>query len=214
MILVDFERGPCLRRNAARASFATAMKLRSAPRLAGLIAIALLGACTCHTETAASKAAAKADPGKAPTKVAPTKADPPTKADAPNPDAPNPDAPKPAGDAADPLGERFVDPLWFRKEMLGADAKAMDVSRSGRNEQGLFSSQILFELPAGTTPEQCADKLEAKVKPDVANLLRAADEKAPGRLKLTGDTDRYRVTMMCGEAKGVMRAYVGYEWLN
>lgn len=197
------------RRNAARASFSSAMKLRSAPRLAGLIAIALVGACTCHTETAPQKAAAKGDPGKAPTKVVSSKADPSTKAD-----APRPDAPKPAGNAADPLGERFVDPLWFRKEMLGPDAKAMDVSRSGSNEQGLFSSQILFELPAGTTPEQCADKLEAKVKPDVTNLVRAADDKAPGRLKLTGDTDRYRVTMMCGEAKGVMRAYVGYEWLN
>jgi hypothetical protein len=172
------------------------------PRLAALIAIALLGACTCHTESAPQKAAAKAEPSKAP-----------AKAEAPKPDTPKPDAPKPDTKAGD-LGERFVDPLWFRKEMLGPDAKAMDVNRSAQNEQGLFSSQILFELPAGTTSEQCADQLEAKVKPDVANLVRAADEKIAGRLKLTGDTDRYRVTMMCGEAKGVMRAYVGYEWLN
>jgi hypothetical protein len=166
------------------------------PRLAALIAIALLGACTCHTETAPQKAA-KAEPTKSPAKAEPSK----------------PETPKPDTKAGD-LGERFVDPLWFRKEMLGPDAKAMDVNRSAQNEQGLFSSQILFELPAGTTAEQCADQLEAKVKPDVANLVRAADEKIAGRLKLTGDTDRYRVTMMCGEAKGVMRAYVGYEWLN
>jgi hypothetical protein len=189
------------------------MKLGTAPRttarLAALVAVALLGACTCHTETTVGKAVAK-EQGKAPTKAAPTNAEPAKAEPAKAPQEPPPDE----KGADDPRGERFVDPPWFRKEMLGADAKAMDVSRSSRNEQGLFSSQILFELPAGTTAEQCADKLEAKVKGDVGNLVRAADDTIPGRLKLTGDTDRYRVTMMCGEAKGVMRAYVGYEWLN
>lgn len=177
-------------------------------RLVFLTALAVLGACTCHTETAPSKAAAKAA-----AKVAPSKADPPPTHALPAKQDPPPTDAKPPGDDADPLGKRFVDPTWFRKEMLEG-AKAMDVNRSERNEKGLFSSQILFELPVGTTAEQCADQLEAKVKGEVPNLTRAADEKSPGRLKLTGDTTRYRVTMMCGEAKGVMRAYVGYEWID
>lgn len=184
------------------------------PRLALSLAVALQAACTCHTE---SSARVGGTPAKAaPAKAEPGKLAPPVKAEAPEAkapaDAPPPEA-KPAVDEADPLGKRFVDPDWFRKEMLEG-AKAMDVSRSERNEKGLFSSQILFELPAGTTSEQCADQLEAKVKGDVPNLKREPDAKAPGRLKISGETQRYRVTMMCGEAKGVMRAYVGYEWLE
>lgn len=194
------------------------MNLR--PRLVLSLAVALQAACTCHTEssarvggTPAKAAPAKAEPGKlAPPVKAEAKA---PEAEAPEAKAPEAKAPeaKPPGDEADPLGKRFVDPDWFRKEMLEG-AKAMDVSRSERNEKGLFSSQILFELPAGTTSEQCADQLEAKVKGDVPNLKREPDAKAPGRLKISGETQRYRVTMMCGEAKGVMRAYVGYEWLE
>lgn len=125
-------------------------------------------------------------------------------------------AAKPVDDAkaiadADPLGQRFRDPDWFRKDMLEG-AVAQDVSRSERTDEGFFSSQILLELPAGTTAESCAEQLEKKVGTDVKNLQRGPDEKLPGRLKITGSTDRYRVTMMCGEAKGAMRAYVSYEW--
>lgn len=187
--------------------------------LASTLAAALPAACNCHTETSARVGTGAAKPGAAktePAKVEPAKAEPakvepatPTEPGTPTLEAKG----APVTDAADPLGTRFVDPDWFRKEMLEG-AKAMDVSRSERNEKGLFSSQILFELPSGTTTEQCADQLEAKVKGDVPNLTREPDAKAPGRLKLTGDTQRYRVTMMCGEAKGVMRAYVGYEWIE
>ncbi|MBC8069375.1 MAG: hypothetical protein IAG13_13650, partial [Deltaproteobacteria bacterium] len=122
-------------------------------------------------------------------------------------------AANPAADADDPLGRRFTDPAWFRRDMLEG-AKAMDVSRSERNADGLFSSQILFDLPAGTTAERCAEQLEKKVGTDVTNLARSPDEKVPGRIKIVGDTQRYRVTLMCGEAKGVMRAYVSFEWLS
>jgi hypothetical protein len=190
------------------------MNLRWSPGLALLLAAALPAACTCHTESSmrAGGAPAKSAPSKAEPKAEPAKASAPTKAE-PVKAEPEPTEAKAPIDEADPLGKRFVDPTWFRKEML-AGAKAMDVSRSERNDKGLFSSQILFELPAGTSAEQCADQLEAQVKGDVPNLKREPDAKAPGRLKLTGDTQRYRVTMMCGEAKGVMRAYVGYEWLE
>lgn len=119
-------------------------------------------------------------------------------------------APQPGASAAadDPLGKRFIDPPWFRKTMLEG-AKAVDVSRSEADDNGFFSSQILFELPQGTTAEQCADQLVDKVKDSVSDLERAPEG---DRIKITGHSDRYRITFMCGEAKGVMRAYVSFEW--
>lgn len=124
----------------------------------------------------------------------------------------DPPAPLP-GDQADPLGNRFLDPSWFRKELF-PDATAAKVSRSQRNDKGLFSSQILFDLKAGTTAEQCAKTLTDAVGKDVANLKQAEDAKMPGRSTLSGTTDRYRVTMMCGDAKGTMRAFVSFEWTS
>lgn len=196
------------------------MTLRFSSRLVALVAVALLGACTCHTEVAQPQGAVKgpAPAAREPAKpTAPSAKTPPPSVDAAPAkiDAPPaaPAAGEPVVDPADPLGKRFIDPGWFRKDMLDG-AKAMDVSRTERNENGLFSSQILFELAAGTTAEQCAEQLEAKVKGEVSNLERSPDAKAPGRLKISGSTPRYRVTMMCGEAKGVMRAYVGFEWTS
>lgn len=187
-------------------------------------ALLLAAGCVCQTDASIAAGGGKGV-GKAPAKADPeadakpdVKAE--TKADAPAPDSKVADAkadvpvsqPLP-GDAEDPRGNRFADPSWFRKDLIeGATAK--DVSRTERNEKGLFSSQILFELPSGTTAEQCADKIEAKVKPDVANLVRTPDEKMPDRLRLTGDTPRYKVTIICGVAAGATRAYVGYEWLE
>ncbi len=183
--------------------------------LVALVALALGGACVSpevsgkKADPSAAKPATSSGTAAAPQPAAGTA---PTPAEPIAPSIPEPTTPPPAaGD--DPLGTRFADPSWFRKEMLEG-ATAVDVNRSERNEKGLFSSQILFDLPAGTTAEQCAEKLEAKVKADVPNLVRAPDAAAPGRLKITGDTPRYRVTMLCGEAKGVMRAYVGFEWLE
>jgi hypothetical protein len=126
--------------------------------------------------------------------------------------APAADAPPSyPGDETDPLGKRFIDPTWFRKELF-ANATSTKVSRSQRNEQGLFSSQILFDLPAGTTAEQCAETLMDQVRKEVPNLAKSDDPKSPGRLQIRGSTDRYNVTMMCGDAKGTMRAYVSFEW--
>lgn len=126
---------------------------------------------------------------------------------APEGSAPDPDDAK----AADPLGQRFIDPPWFRRDML-PDAKAIKVSRSEANDQGLFSSQILLELPEGTTAEQCADRLTEKVSTTVPNLERKVQ--SDGRIMIAGSTDRYRVTLMCGDAKGVMRAFVSFEWTS
>lgn len=163
------------------------------------------------TAKAETKAVAKAEPAPGPkfdANEAPTTAAPPSE-----PVAKSEPAPTGAIDPADPLGRKFADPAWFRKDMLEG-AKAMNVSRSEKTAEGLFSSQILFEMPAGTTAEQCAEQLETKIGGDVKNLARSSDEKQPGRIKITGDTERYRVTLMCGEAKGVMRAYVSFEWLR
>ena len=157
-------------------------------------------------DPAPAKALAKED------KKAPAKAEPPV-ADAKTAE-PVADAPEQLpGDEADPLGKRFIDPTWFRKELF-PDATSAKVSRSQRNEQGLFSSQILFDLPAGTTEAQCAKTLKDAVGKDVPNLAEAADAKQPGRLQITGSTDRYKVLMMCGDAKGTMRAYVSFEWTS
>jgi hypothetical protein len=137
-----------------------------------------------------------------------------TKAKPTEPSQPAGDPPaKIPSDEADPLGKRFLDPSWFRKELF-PDATAAKVSRSQRNEKGLFSSQILFDLKAGTTADQCAKTLMDAVGKDVANLKQAEDAKTPGRLTLSGTTDRYRVTMMCGDAKGTMRAFVSFEWTS
>jgi hypothetical protein len=108
----------------------------------------------------------------------------------------------------DPLGQRFVDPPWFRKDLLEG-AEVMSTSRSEADEDGFFASHILFVLPEGTTTEQCADMVTAQVEPTVPGLQRVLESE---RIKITGATDRYRVVLMCGEAKGVMRAYVSLEW--
>lgn len=129
--------------------------------------------------------------------------------------------PPPAEDAKSPTGTprldaeavRFVDPPWFRKELF-PDATSAKVSRSQRNEQGLFSSQILFDLPAGTTAETCVKTLKDAVGKDVPDLQESPDAKQPGRTQLSGKTDRYSVTMICGDAKGTMRAYVSFEWTS
>lgn len=192
------------------------------------LVLLLAAGCVCQTDTTIAATAGKGV-GKAPAKAGDVKAGDvkagdvkagDAKAPLPETTTANPDAKgdvpvsKPVpDDTADPLGTRYADPAWFRKDLLeGATAK--DVSRTERNEKGLFSSQILYELAAGTTAEQCADQIEAKVKPDVANLVRSADEKMPDRLRLTGDTPRYKVTIICGVAANATRAYVGYEWLE
>ena len=158
-----------------------------------------------------TKAHLRLDAGDGGTKAQPTE---PVKAADEPPAKAADEAPNPLpGDEADPLGKRFLDPKWFRKELF-PDATAAKVSRSQRNEKGLFSSQILFDLKAGTTAEQCAKTLSDAVGKDVANLKQAEDAKMPGRLTLSGTTDRYRVTMLCGDAKGTMRAFVSYEWTS
>ena len=107
------------------------------------------------------------------------------------------------------LGAHLVDPRWFRKTMFGDAAKVLDTKRSQADEQGRFSSLIRFEVP-DMKPEGCADHLQALVKDDVPEVKR--ETKPDGRVQLSGNTDRYKITFICGETQGKTIAYVSYQW--
>jgi len=113
------------------------------------------------------------------------------------------------GDPAKALGAHLVDPRWFRKTMFGDTAKVLDTKRSQADEQGRFSSLIRFEVP-DMTPEGCADHLQALVKDDVPEVKRETNP--DGRVQLSGNTDRYKLTFICGQTQGKTIAYVSYQW--
>jgi hypothetical protein len=113
------------------------------------------------------------------------------------------------GDPEKALGAHLVDPRWFRKTMFGDAGKVLDTKRSQADEQGRFSSLIRFELP-DMKPEGCADHLQALVKDEVPEVKR--ETKPDGRVQLSGNTDRYKITFLCGEAQGKTIAYVSYQW--
>ena len=161
---------------------------------------------------APAKKVVEAEPAKTPEDAQPAKVVEPTP-------EPTPEAAPDGGDAGalppqDPgseLAQRFRDPPWYRKTLF-PDATVTSTARSEANEQGLFQSHIVFELKQGTTMEQCAEHLEKSVGETVPNLSR--EQQPDGRLKISGSTDRYNVTLLCGEAKGTMRAYVAFEWTS
>lgn len=104
-----------------------------------------------------------------------------------------------------------IDPPWFKPTMFPGAA----ITSSGRTQKdaaGLFSTQMLLALPAGTTREACVDALKAAVAAPIPDLEQkpAKDE----RITLTGSNADYQVTMICGEAKGTMSAYISYRWLR
>jgi hypothetical protein len=113
------------------------------------------------------------------------------------------------GDPQKALGAHLADPSWFRKTMFGEAAKVLDTKRSQADDAGRFSSLIRFEIP-DMKPEGCADHLQELVKKDVPNVQR--ETKPDGRVQLTGTTDRYKLTFLCGEAQGKTIAYVSYQW--
>lgn len=117
--------------------------------------------------------------------------------------------PPPAAAAADPLGSRFQDPSWFRKEMFGSEATFVDFARSEANEAGLFKSHVIFELAEGTTTDKCAEMVTGKLEGAVE---LTAKDLPDDRKQLEGTTDRYDVTAVCGAAEGKMKAYIAYEW--
>ncbi|MEM6290470.1 MAG: hypothetical protein AAGA54_04365 [Myxococcota bacterium] len=107
------------------------------------------------------------------------------------------------------LGAARIDPPWFKTSMLGEGANMVNSARSEADDAGRFKSHMVFELPEGTSIEDCAKQTTDAV----GSAVELSQEKQPdGRIKLTGSTGTYAVTSMCGEAKGTMRAYVAYEW--
>lgn len=170
-------------------------------RLVPLSLVLMLSACSGkRADEAPAKAEAAPAAGAAP---AAAKAEP---AATPAP------APAPAPAQTADLGNELRDPAWFNPGIWPGST----VTKSGRSETdaaGLFSSQILLDLPPGITAEQCANTLVEKIKSDVPGFAINPDEKAPaGRVTARGETDYYRATLVCGEAKGVMKAYLGYAW--
>jgi hypothetical protein len=158
---------------------------------------------------AAEPAPAKTPQGAVAAKVVDEPA--PTPEPEPTPDpASDSKTPGPQSPASD-LAQQFRDPPWYRKTLF-PDATVTSTARSEANDAGLFQSHIVFELAKGTTVEQCAEHLQQKVGETVSNLERA--QQPDGRLKITGSTDRYKVTLLCGEAKGATRAYVAFEWTS
>ena len=180
------------------------MKLRLATVLVCSLTIgAALPACQGKGAPAKQTNAKSQDPNKALDSAGPKAAvqDPPAAADAKAP----PSAP------TDPkaLGAHLADPSWFRKTIFGDEGKVLDTKRSEADDQGRFSSLIRFEL-TDKTVDACADHLEGLVKKDVPNVERKTQP--DGRVQLSGSTDKYKLTFLCGDAKGKTIAYVSYQW--
>jgi hypothetical protein len=102
---------------------------------------------------------------------------------------------------------RREDPPWFRPDIV----EGAKMSKRSRSVQG--QSMMLLDFEAGTSVEDCIGKLTEKLAPHVA-LSSAPGTGKPGQLAVSGTTDEYRVTVVCGEAEGTMRAYVGYDRLK
>lgn len=113
------------------------------------------------------------------------------------------------GDPAKALGGHMVDPRWFRKTMFGEAGKVLDTKRSQADAEGKFSSLIRFEL-TDMKPEGCADHLETLVKDEIPAVKR--EPKPDGRIQLSGNNERYKITFICGEAEGKTIAYVSFQW--
>ena len=109
------------------------------------------------------------------------------------------------------LGSEFRDPAWYSRSLFPGATLKMD-SRSERDANDMFSSQLLFELPPGMKPSGCADFLTEAVKDAVPSVTRKEEE---DRITLTGAAPHYKITFVCGAGKeGKMSAFVGYRWTS
>jgi len=121
--------------------------------------------------------------------------------------------PSPGVVVQDPLGLRFRDPPWFRRDLFDtSEAIVVDFARSDRDANGLFKSHLLFEFLGPVTLDACAGLTRAKLAADVGTLQE--EKQDDKRIRLTGSTARYRVAVICGDANGKTRAYLGYEWTS
>lgn len=110
----------------------------------------------------------------------------------------------------DPLGSRFKDPAWYTPEIIAHD-KIIQNGRSEARDDGTFSSALVLQLTADISPEDCVQTLVGKAEPHGLSFADA-EKGEDGRLTVRAEDDRMRVTFVCGNAKGVPTAFVGYEW--
>lgn len=104
-----------------------------------------------------------------------------------------------------------IDPSWFRSDLFPG-ATVTSTGRTARDEAGLFATQMLLALPDGSKLDGCLDTLSQAVAGVVPQVERLAGK--DGRVTLTGSNDDYAVTLICGEAKGKLNAYISYRWLR
>ncbi|MCB9703321.1 MAG: hypothetical protein H6711_15620 [Myxococcales bacterium] len=100
------------------------------------------------------------------------------------------------------------DPAWFRQTLFEG-ATLVKQGRSPADEAGLFASQITMTLPEGVDRDACVARLKEEVGRDVPELR---EEDKDGRVTLSGETENYSVTLICGEAKGRMTSFISYRW--
>lgn len=111
--------------------------------------------------------------------------------------------------AANGRAPAVADPPWFNAELFPGSS-VTKTGRSPADDQGRFSSQMLFTLPEGAAIADCTEPLARAVEPVAPKLTR---EDKDGRVTLRGDaTGGYEVIFVCGEVKGRMTAFVSYRW--
>jgi hypothetical protein len=104
-----------------------------------------------------------------------------------------------------------IDPAWLRVDLFPG-ATVASSGRTARDAAGLFSTQMLLALPEGVTRDACIETLTQAVASAVPSLERKDGEN--GRVTLTGSNADYAVTLICGEAKSKMSAYLSYRRLR
>jgi hypothetical protein len=128
-------------------------------------------------------------------------------------------APTPADDSNAVSSEAAVagaraperaEPSWYSVDLI-PHTKVVQNGRSETRADGTFSSAMVLQLEPEMTAEKCVGHLTEKIGASGASFgeVERGDD---GRLTVRAELDAYRVTIVCGAAKGVPTAYVGYEW--
>lgn len=100
-------------------------------------------------------------------------------------------------------------PPWFSPEAFAHEQVIRQDGRSNKLPTGQFSRMILLELAAGTTPEQCIGRVEAKLGESMSELPEHS-ETPQGYLMLQGKFADYEYNVVCGMAKGAPTLFLSY----
>jgi len=101
---------------------------------------------------------------------------------------------------------RRGDPGWFRADLF----EGATVIRQGHtrpDDEGQVAAQITLQLAEGATREECVAALQAAVIGDFTPEMEEKED----RVYLRGSTDLYTATLLCGEAKGRMTAFLSWR---